>query len=375
MARAPQTTAASEPLPEADRLEGFPHPRDSRDLFGHQAAEAALARAVAAGSLHHGWLIVGPEGIGKATLAYRLAIHLLARAEERDRGLASLVVDEAASAARQVRALAHPELLLIRRQYDPKAKRFATGIAVDDVRRLRAFLTLTAVGSGWRVVIVDSADDLNLAAANALLKALEEPPPRTVFLLVAAEPGRLLATIRSRCRTLKLEPLGRADLERAAGRTLAAAGQAAPADDQGELRLALAAGSVRRLLRLSGSDGLKPYLRVRGLLETLPEVDWEGVHALADDISSLASEARYEQALGHLLDILRRLIATAAGAGCGIEAERALAGRLVGSGGLATFAELWETVVRDKAEVEALNLDRKTFILDVFRRLAAAVRR
>ena len=161
MARAPALQEIEE-LPEADRLEGFPHPRETKVLFGHADAERALAQSFASGRLHHGWMIAGREGIGKATLAYRFARFLLAKPEERDPAHATLHVDEATAAARQVRALSHPGLLLIRRQWDATRKRFGVSIPVDEVRRLRGFLAHTADVGAWRVVIVDTADDLNL---------------------------------------------------------------------------------------------------------------------------------------------------------------------------------------------------------------------
>ncbi|HWK33029.1 MAG TPA: DNA polymerase III subunit delta', partial [Hyphomicrobium sp.] len=222
MARAP-AAAEIEALPEADRLAEFPHPRETEQLFGHSGVEATLAGALASGRVHHAWLLSGPRGIGKATLAYRFARAALAEPAERDPSGASLSIAPETTAARQVRALSHPGLLLIRRPYDVKAKRFATSIPVDEVRRLRSFLSHRAAGDGWRVVIVDEANELNVNAANALLKSLEEPPERTVFLLVSSAPGQLVPTIRSRCRALALSPLGAKDLHAATAQALKAA--------------------------------------------------------------------------------------------------------------------------------------------------------
>ena len=201
MARAPATQEI-EASPEADRLEGFPHPRHSRLLLGHEEAEHSLAAAFAEGRMHHAWLVTGAAGIGKATLAYRLARHVLARPDERDPDKRTLEVPAESTAARQVAALSHPSLLVLRRPYDPKSKRILTSIPVDEVRKVKAFLGLTAGDEAWRVIIVDTANELNLHAANALLKSLEEPPRRALFLLVTSAPGQLLQTIRSRCRRL-----------------------------------------------------------------------------------------------------------------------------------------------------------------------------
>ena len=369
MARAPATQEIEE-LPEADRLGDYPHPRDTRVLVGHEAAEARLAEAFGSGRMHHGWLLTGREGIGKATLAYRLATFLLADPSERDPFGASLAIGEDAQASRQVRALSHPGLLLLRRPYIPKDKRFATAITIDEVRKLRAFLVRSVDAGAWRVVIVDQADELNINAANALLKSLEEPPPRTVFLLVSSEPGRLLQTIRSRCRTFDLQPLEPAALRKAAALALEAAGKESPADADWPLLMHLAGGSVRRLLGLAGTGGLDLFKRVNGALAALPNVAWGDIHRLADDCTGIGTEQKFELLYELLLGLLARLVRAEA-TGEGTAEECALAARIAGNGRLASLAELWETVVREKAEAQALNLDRKTLILETFARLEA----
>ncbi len=370
MARAP-AMAEIEELPEADRLEGFPHPRETKELYGHAGAERMLAEALASGRMHHAWLLTGPQGIGKATLAYRFARAALALPEERDTSGQGLAVAETTSAARQVKVLSHPGLLLIRRPYDVKAKRFATNIPVDEVRRLRSFLAHRAVGDGWRIVIVDEANELNPNAANALLKSLEEPPGRTVFLLVSSAPGRLLPTIRSRTRTLALSPLGDRDLRAAAMQALTAAEMPAPADAHWAPLERLADGSAGRLLSLLGSGGIEQEARVTKLLSLLPKVDWRAVHALSDELQPIAAQPRFELFFELLLDALSRLIRAAA-TGEGTAEDRALAARLIGEARLASFAALWERIAREKADTLALNLDRKSLILESVARLASA---
>jgi DNA polymerase-3 subunit delta' len=370
MARAP-AMAEIEELPEADRLEGFPHPRETKELYGHAGAERMLAEALAGGRLHHAWLLTGPQGIGKATLAYRFARAALALPEQRDASGQSLAVAETTTAARQVKVLSHPGLLLIRRPYDIKAKRFATNIPVDEVRRLRSFLAHRAAGDGWRVVIVDEANELNVNAANALLKSLEEPPTRTVFLLVSSAPGRLLPTIRSRTRTLALSPLGERDLRAAAVRALTAAEMPPPTETQWAPLERLADGSAGRLLSLLGSGGIEQEVRVTKLLSLLPKVDWRAVHALSDELQPIAAQPRFELFFELLLDALSRLIRAAA-TGEGAPEDKALAARLMGEARLASFAALWERIAREKADTLALNLDRKSLILESVARLASA---
>lgn len=363
-----------EPLPEADRLEGFPHPRQTDALFGHEQAEQELAVALARGQIHHGWLFTGPPGIGKASLAYRLAKCLLASPTERQLETRSLTVPKHSQANRQVVALSHPGLMVLRRPYDQKSKRLKTSIPVDEVRRLRSFLTHRAADGGWRVVIVDSADDLNLNAANALLKSLEEPPPRLVFLLISSEPGRLLTTIRSRCRRLSLPPLGRQPLLAAAEQAFTAAEIEAPPADVMERLGDMARGSVRRLIGLYSVGGLEIHDAIAEIFSGLPEVRWGRIHDLAESLGASAAGEKYMLYHELLFDHLARVIKQAA-------IEEAGGGRPAGSrvliqpGRLASWAALWETLVREEAETRALNLDRKAFILGSIQRIEAAARR
>src|SRR5262249_26338227 len=188
------------------------------------------------------------------------------------------------------------------------SKRHAASIPVDEVRRLKAFLGLTAGEGAWRVVIVDTADELNVNAANALLKSLEEPPTRGLFLLIASEPSRLLPTIRSRCRRLDLEPLASGPLRTATEAALTSADQSTPGAQNWPLLERLAEGSARRALQLSGSGALELYRRIEALFSTLPNVDWTDVHALSDQLSLAANEQRFEVFYDLLLDLLARLV-------------------------------------------------------------------
>lgn len=366
--------ALDESPPESDRLEGFRHPRETQVLFGHGAAERDLAEAVRVGRLHHAWLITGPEGIGKATLAYRMARVLLAAggvmADKAD-----LSVPAELPGVSMIAALSHPNLLVLRRPWQEQSKRFAVAITIDEVRRLKDFLGLTPGTGRWRVIIVDRAEDMNASAANALLKSLEEPPAHTIFLLICAAPGRLPATIRSRCRTLHLQPLGREELTAALRAALAGVDRPAPEQAQLAQAVALAGGSVRHGLELLAGDGVALYGELRALLATLPRLDYDRVHRLADNVAGRDSEARFELLFTLLEDMLPRLIRhQASGAGALTEEETALAGRLLAAPGLARWAQLWEEVRRAKADALALNLDRKSLVLGTFFRLEEAAR-
>jgi DNA polymerase-3 subunit delta' len=298
-------------------------------------------------------------------------------ADPAERGAETLDVGPETRAARQTLALSHPGLLVIRRAWDPKAKRFPATITVDEVRRLKAFLGRTAADDAWRVVVVDRAEELNPSAANALLKSLEEPPARTVFLLVSSAPGRLLVTIRSRVRALGLAPLADDALRRAVTQAFAGSGEevaaGAPAPTDWERLARLADGSVRRVLSLHAAKGLALHDRLTAILGGLPAVDWSAVHALGDELSGQVAEQRYELFFELLMGAVARLV-DAEARGDGPPGEVALARRLVGPGRLATWAGLWERVAADKAETAALNLDRKALILDVFSTLEAASR-
>ncbi len=372
MARAPAPLEI-EDVPEADRLEGFPHPRETAVLFGQKTAERTLAESLASGSMHHGWLLTGARGIGKATIAYKFAAHALANPNERDPSRTGLDVPRNSIAARQVRALSHPGLMVIRRPWNHKEKRFAATIPVDEVRRLGPFLGHRAGEEAWRVVLVDTADELNINAANALLKVLEEPPPRTVFLLVSSEPGRLLATVRSRCRVLPLAPLPGPDLRGAISQALIATGTGEPQNAEWANLERLAEGSVRRGLALMAGGGLELQDRLTALFASMPKLDWAAAHAAAEELQPAAAEQRFElffDLLSASLARMIRLVATGARDG----EEAALARRVIDEARLAIWAELWETIAREKALTLALNLDRRALILETFSRIDAAAR-
>jgi DNA polymerase III subunit delta' len=348
MARA--AAADVDALPEADRLEGFPHPRETKKLFGHDDAERKLAESLTDNRMHHAWLLGGRKGTGKATLAYRFARAALAHPSERSSDRASLDIAKDTSAARQVRALSHPGLLVLRRPYDDKGKRFAASIPIDEVRRLRSFLSHSAGEDAWRVVIVDEANELNVNAANALLKSLEEPPPRAVFLLVS---------------------LASANLRAAAVQAFEASGTPPPDDKAWPALERLAGGSVGRLLSLQGAGGLELNEHIVKLVGGLPRIDWRAVHALSDELQPMAAQARFELFYDLLLDYLGRLVRTQA-TGLGDHQDSEAATRIMGEGRLASFAALWERIGREKTDTLALNLDRKAFVLETFAGLAAA---
>lgn len=194
---------ADKPAPETDKEPNAPHPRETFSFVGHEAEEKALADGLAGARMHHAWLLAGPKGLGKATLAYRFARAALGAKRI---GPRPLDVDPEATVSRRVMALSHPDLFVLRRGLNDRGKP-RREITVDEARELGAFFSLAPSEGGMRIAIIDAVDDLNRNAANAILKTLEEPPARSALLLVCHAPGAALATIRSRCRRLVLRPV------------------------------------------------------------------------------------------------------------------------------------------------------------------------
>jgi DNA polymerase III subunit delta' len=326
-------------------------PRANADFVGHPAAEQALLRAWRSSRLHHAWLISGPRGIGKATLAFRFARHVLGGEAQNPfaEPASTLAMAPGSAVFRQVASGSHPDLLTIERGYDEKRDRFRTEIVVNDVRELGAFLHLKAAAGGWRVVVVDCADDLNPNAANALLKLLEEPPAQALLLLVSHAPGRLLPTIRSRCRRLALGPLSVSTMEQ-----LLAISCPQLADADRRLLIQLCDGSIGRALEIAAGGGLDLHRDVLDQLGQLPRIDAIALHALGDrlghkdaaDLFRLASEILTGW-LGHRV----RQAATGQGP--------ASAAAPLGRHGLEQWLELWEKITRLFARVDSANLDRK----------------
>lgn len=349
---------------EPDRLEGAPHPRETAALHGHTAAEAAFLAASAGGRPPHAWLLTGPRGIGKATLAWRMARWLVA-------GDAGASLDMAAGhpVFRQLAALASPQLFLARRPWDDKGERLRTAITVEEVRALKAFFQRSAADGGHRVAIVDAADEMNGSAANALLKILEEPPPAATLVLVNHQPGALLPTIRSRCRALRLSPLGPDDLARA----LAGAGHA-PEPDAAAALATLAAGSAGAALALMAGDGLARYDEIAALLATAP-LDRRRAIALAEAATGRDGAVRYALTLDLLRLALSRLALSGAGAPVTPTsvAEATLFARLGASPAQGRlWAGLVPEIVARTTHARAVNLDPAQVILDMFLQIDAA---
>ncbi len=360
--------------PAAGAESAAPAPRANPHLVGHESAERELERLYRLGRLPHAILLGGPRGIGKATLAFRFARFLLSQGKQdggagadffSGPGETGLAVDPESGVFRRIAASGHADLLTVERAWDQRRRRLRGEIVVEDTRAIAEFFRLTAAEEGWRVVIVDGAEEMNRNAANAVLKILEEPPARALLLLVSHSPGRLLPTIRSRCRRLMLAPPSApiaAELIRHFRPQLDEVEAAALA--------ALCAGSIGRALELADSGGLALYRSVLDLLSQAPAIDIARLHGFADRLARVDAEDAYRASAELLSQFLSRLTARAArGALDGNEivtGERPVMQRLAARADPARWAGLRSEIERSFVAADELNLDRKQTVLGAF---------
>jgi DNA polymerase-3 subunit delta' len=318
----------------AEELE-IPHPREVFDLSGAEEAERAWLEALERGRMHHAWLLVGPEGVGKASFAYRAARRLLGARPDAAHGL--LGSDPEDPVSRQVAARSNPDLLVLEREVeDGKARR---NIPVDEARRLPEFFSKAPAISPWRVAIIDAADDLNANSANAVLKTLEEPPPRGVLLLVCHAPGRLLPTIRSRCRRLMFRPWPDAEVA-------AFLQDRAALDPEAAARIAaMAKGSPGRALALAAEDVLELDQIALELLRQLPHIDESALLALAGGLRGQDGQRRFELLFERLAEHVKAMVEQTSG--------------VEGAGRIEPWLDAWDQLTSLPGEAEALNLDRQ----------------
>ena len=320
-----------------------PRPETTARLIGHGAAERALLAALGGGRMPHAWLLTGPEGVGKATLAFRAARFMLAHGDDVPPDADTLQVPEEHPVFGRVAAGSHPDLFVLRRSVAPGTKRLRQEIVVEDARRLGHFLSLTAsADDGWRVVIVDVADEMNRSTANAILKILEEPPAKVVFFLASHAPGGLLPTIRSRCRRLALRPLCDDD----AARALAWLAPERPAEER-EKAARLADGSPGLALKLLESKAAEWFSRcvaARG--------DAAALHAIARAAAGAGQRADFDLFMRLLDTHLTRQAADAARQGDVARARR--------------IAEAREAAMSLLARTRALNLDAGQTLAAIF---------
>ncbi len=371
--------AAKKSTKDDDEEPGFLKPRHAVDLFGQAKPEAVFAEAARSGRLHHAWLLSGPRGVGKATFAYRAARWLLAGMPEPEAGLfgdaeegaSPLHLDPENRVFRRVSSGGHADLMPVTRTINEKTGKMRGEIVISDTRRLGPFMHMTAAEGGWRIGIIDAADEMNPNAANSILKVVEEPPEKAVIFLVAHAPGRLLPTIRSRCRRLDFAPLAPEDLKAAVRARL-------PGVDEGALEavLPLADGSAGRAVTLIEDDGIGHFESLRTLLATLPNLDVPALHGFADKLSRPAADNAFQTTRELYLWWLSRLIRQSAGGG--------KPDNQPGDPVIETLAPLmrpdrrhtvWETTSSLFEREGRVNLDRKQVILTALTGLQDALER
>ena len=327
-----------------------PHPRQVFAYEGGEGVETAFLEAMQRGRLHHAWLLTGPEGVGKATFAYRAARRLLGARPDAAFGLLGSSPEDPVS--RQVAARSHPDLMVLEREVeDGKPRKY---IPVDDARRLPEFFSKAPSSSPFRVAIIDSVDDMNINAANALLKTLEEPPARGVLFLVSHSPGGLIATIRSRCRRLAF---GRWSDERVQDFLQQRAG--ASFEDAARLTR-MARGAPGRALRMAEAGALQADALAHEILARLPDVDDSALLAVADSFRGAEGAKRFEMLFDRLADQVHAMAARTAEAGPSPDIER--------------WARAWESLTALPPAVEAVNLDRADAFFTAIGRLREAAR-
>lgn len=365
---------------ELEKLEwpyGWPPPWRNDRLVGHEQAERTMLAAQQSGRLHHAWLLTGPRGIGKATLAWRFARFLLAGQDQA--GLfggapESLDVPADAPGRHLVDARSHPDLFHLRRSLNRDTGRMRAEIAVDDVRDLGGFMHMTPAMGKARVAIVDAADEMNRNSANAVLKILEEPPPNAVLLIVAHAPGRLLPTIRSRCRRLALQPLSEDTVVDLLG---AHAPETKPEERRALARLA--EGSIGRALELGAAGSLDLYREMVEVLATLPDLDMPRLHGFAERFAKRGEEANADwRSLNYLFDGwlkgLLRQGALAKDSAPVVPVEAGLQARLLAAASPDRWMAAAEEVANLFARADAVNLDRKQTVMGSFLKLQSATR-
>jgi DNA polymerase-3 subunit delta' len=325
------------------------HPRDVFEFHGAETSEAAFLDALGRGRLHHAWLLCGPEGVGKATFAYRAARRLMGARPDPAYGALGAAPQDVVS--RQISARSHPDLMVLERVGEDGKPRKV--IPVDEARRLPDFFAKAPASSPYRVAIIDAVDDMNSNAANALLKTLEEPPERGVLFLVSHTPGGLLPTIRSRCRRLRFEPWS----EDAAAQFLV---ERIGASQENALRLAaMAKGAPGRALELASADAVNLDRLAHDILHRLPEVDPVPMLTVTDGFRGSEGAARFELLFERLAERVR---------------ERAVASAEQGTVPSDRWYEVWDRLVRLPREVEAVNLDRTDAFWAAMAELRAAAR-
>lgn len=342
-------------------------PQNNFFLLGQEEAEKVILDAYNSNTMHNSWLISGVKGIGKATLAYRFARFLLDEKRRDNQPASTLSTNPDSSCNRLVSRKAHPDLKIVERDFietdrkkvikaikdgeamdneELRALKKSAFIRIDDVRAINEFLSKKSSDDGWRVVVIDSIDDMNGASANALLKVLEEPPAKSILLLVSHNPGRLLPTIRSRCTKLVLKPLDNQVIASLLRRYRPGLDEAAIAG-----LAEISSGSIGKAINYADQGALAQYRALkdlifagsRGKLDNL--LDWVNQATAGEESYDLACELILKFCSDHIIS----------------------------SHDIENLAAVWEDAIKIFRQAESLNMDKKQALINVLVRLGKAV--
>lgn len=333
----------------SDAIDGAIPPKENTKLYGHAQNEAFLANAYKTGKVHHAILLEGPQGIGKATLAFKFANHVLSHPEFDTAPDHLADPDDDSSVYKQIASGASHNLMHVKCQTDPKTGKVKSAITVDDIRKTGRFFSQTSGSNNWRIAIIDVADDLNRSAANAILKILEEPPKRALFLVLSHSPGRLLPTIRSRCLSIRLKPLEDEPLERALTHL-----DALRDLDRENIKqlLHLSDGSVSRALTVLNYGGAELIQTFNEIIAPDSPVERKTTHKLCESLAARDQDVSYNFFVEHMISHVMNLAKQAAHNGQSQKASE--------------LAELSDKLTQHKLESDTYNLDRKQTLLTLF---------
>jgi len=364
-------------------------PRNTHDLRGHEEGEQLFLDAFNAGKIHHAWMITGPKGIGKATLAYKMARFLLNNPPEDELGpglfgdelekapIENLNTELESSANHLVTAGSNPDLMVIEKSEDPKTGKMRNNILIDDVRKINNFFHKTSTSGGWRVAIVDTADEMNRNAANAILKILEEPPKNSILIILAHAPGKLLPTIKSRCRMLPLKPLKSVTV-----REILVKNYPELEDNIIDGYVSLSNGSPGYAISLIEHKGLKLYGEMLGLLSTMPNINVPLMHDFAGAITTKKSGDMFLLFSEMLSQFISRMIRHVSYLNSNhthnikeaLTEEFKLMEELGSIIPLDQWAELWEKISTKMVRTDLLNMDRKQTVIDILNMINFSIR-
>lgn len=369
----------SEFVDDLPDIDGLRSPRFCRQLIGQDASVSHFLSNLAQGKLHHACLLTGPKGVGKASFAHMAARFMLHYNDpvSAAKNAENLSVLDDEMLGKQIEQGSHPDLMIVTRPWDTAKERFKQTISVDEVRKIRSFFNLSAGMGGWRICIIDAADDMTLNAANALLKTLEEPPSKSLFLIVSHQSGGLLDTIRSRCMKIAFQPLKSNHIQHLMHQTIAKGSDNTGAATQSLAAIAhLSRGSIGRALHINDTNGLEVYSDMVKLLRQFPSFRADTLHEVAERLSKRNTEHLFTdmgEFLQQWLHQLARFSAKGQMPEVIFEGEEAAFQLMASDRPLEAWVDVWEKVTELFDNAKRLNLDRKQTILESFKLIQSGV--